>query len=99
MFCEPYPHGRPKYVYADQGIFSPQWEIDQKLRQAEDRKVQEERVRQAAIKRMIEGDQLTQEIMEVCGQSDEAVRLTTLVNQVAKLQNPKSWESLWGADH
>lgn len=92
IFCEPYPFGRPKNVYAENFISSPQWEIDQCLRQAEDRKAQEERARQATIKRMVEGDELTQDILEVCRQSDEAVRLTTLVNQVAKMQNPKNWQ-------
>lgn len=97
VHCEPYPFGRPKYVYAENFISSTQWEIDQRLRQAEDRKTQEARVRQAAIKRMIDGDQLTKDIMEVCRQSDEALRLTTLVNTVAKLERPKTRKELEAA--
>jgi hypothetical protein len=97
IHCEPYPFGRPKYVYAENCISSPQYVVEQEMRQAELRAAQDERLRQSRIKRLLEGDDVTQAIVEICRQSDEAVRLTSLVNQVAKLGYPKTRKDLEAA--
>ena len=82
----PYPHGRPKDYYP---ITSPQAAASvERSRPAPSPVPPESSGRQ----RLIAGEGWEQAILEACRQSPEAVRITGLVNRVARLDPYRTWQ-------